>query len=135
MCIILTFLTFQPLVHNIDIFSHLCIMLTSLVSILLIMSDYEPRLLIKVDRQPCSFEFQLVKSCHYSLSICYNYAMVFSHRLACFWQGWCPVTVNLFISFTDSHTILIVGQWIVCVTLTWPSIQTMYICLKEEWIV
>jgi hypothetical protein len=25
----------------------------------------------------------------------------------------CPVTVNLFISFTDSDTILIVGQWIV----------------------
>jgi len=28
------------------------------------------------------------------------------------------VTINLFISFTDSHSILIVGQWIECVTLT-----------------
>jgi hypothetical protein len=37
--------------------------------------------------------------------------------VACFLTCACPVTVNLFISFTDSDTILIVGQWIVCVTL------------------
>jgi hypothetical protein len=33
-------------------------------------------------------------------------------------QEWCTVTINLFISFTDSHSVLIVGQWLECATLT-----------------
>jgi len=34
---------------------------------------------------------QLVKNCHYSLSIAYTYAMVFSHRPSLFLTrvGWC----------------------------------------------
>jgi hypothetical protein len=47
------------------------------------------------------------------LNICFDFhGMIFTLDVACLWQQQCAVMINLFISFTDSHSILIVGQWI-----------------------